>query len=84
MDVLTLIFLNLRNVGIGLLLFVLAYIANMLFASWRNVKMLGQKFDGHRLLDSLLKGGSGGKLHLTDDNLVNLQMLYNMADKAGK
>lgn len=34
--------------------------------------------------EGIIKGGSGGKLHLTDDNLVNLQMMYNMADKAGK
>ena len=34
--------------------------------------------------EGIIKGNGAGKLHLTDDNLVNLQMLYNMADKAGK
>jgi len=34
--------------------------------------------------EGVIKGDGAGKLHLTDDNLVNLQMMYNMADKAGK
>lgn len=32
--------------------------------------------------EGVIKGDGAGKLRLTDDNLVNLQMLYNMADKA--
>lgn len=55
MEMLTLVLLNLRNVGIGLVLFVLAYLANMLFAMWRNTKLLGQPFDKRRLRDSGLK-----------------------------
>ena len=34
--------------------------------------------------EGVINGDGAGKLRLTDDNLVNLQMLYNMADKAGK
>lgn len=30
--------------------------------------------------EKVLRGDQAGKLHLTDDNLVTLQMLYNMAD----
>lgn len=34
--------------------------------------------------DKVLKGDGSGKLHLTDDNLVDLQMLYNLADSLKK
>lgn len=55
MDIWTEILLNLRNVGFGLLLFALAYLANMLFAIWRNIKVLGQTYDKQRIIDSGLK-----------------------------
>lgn len=32
----------------------------------------------------IIRGDGAGRLHLTDDNLINLQMMFNMADKAGK
>lgn len=32
--------------------------------------------------EGVIKGDGAGKLHLTDDNLVNLQMLYNMAERS--
>lgn len=46
---------NLRNIGIGLLLFAGAYLSNICFSLWTNIKMAGEKFDGHRLAASAVK-----------------------------
>lgn len=46
---------NLINVGYGVALFIVAYLSNMLFSLWYNIKMLSQPFDYKRLLNSGLK-----------------------------
>lgn len=51
---------NLIDVGMGLLLFVATYVANMAFSIFLNIKILDQKFDGQKILDSLLKVGTFG------------------------
>lgn len=46
---------NLSHVGIGLLIFVMAYVSNMAFSLYYNIKMLGQSFDYGKLINSGLK-----------------------------
>lgn len=49
------IFINLQNAGIGMFLFVLAYVSNMCFSIYYNIKILNQDFAKQRLIDSGLK-----------------------------
>lgn len=46
---------NLQNAAIGLLLFVLAYVSNMCFSIYYNIRILHQEFDKQRLIDSGFK-----------------------------
>ena len=46
---------NLINVGYGVALFIGAYLSNLLFSLWYNIKMLSQPFDYNKLLNSGLK-----------------------------
>lgn len=46
---------NLENVGIGLAIFVIAYLANMCFGLFYNIKMLGENFDKSRIGNGILK-----------------------------
>lgn len=54
-DIIQNIINNLQNVGIGCVLFIVAYFSNMLLSLWYNIKILGQEFDYHRLINSALK-----------------------------
>lgn len=49
---------NLTNVGWAMLIFVCAYLSNMAFSLYHNIKQLGQTFDYKRLLDSAWKVGT--------------------------
>ncbi len=46
---------NLTDVGIGVLLFVMAYVSNMALGLYYNIKVLNQQFDKSKLIDSALK-----------------------------
>ena len=46
---------NLISVGIGLLIFVMAYISNMCFSTYYNVRILGEQFEPSKLKMSGLK-----------------------------
>ena len=46
---------NLINTGIGAAIFALAYVGNMLVGCYYNVKLLQEKFQVEKLLNSLLK-----------------------------
>lgn len=46
---------NLTDVGIGVLLFVMAYVSNMALGLYYNIKVLNQPFDKSKLIDSALK-----------------------------
>lgn len=50
-DILT----NLTYVGIGAALFLAAYLSNMAFSLYYNIKVLSQKFNTDKLIDSALK-----------------------------
>lgn len=46
---------NFTNVGVGLIIFILAYLSNIAFSLYYNVKILGEPFDYHKLINSGLK-----------------------------
>ena len=46
---------NLTDVGVGVLLFVMAYVSNMALGLYYNIKVLNQPFDKSKLIDSVLK-----------------------------
>lgn len=46
---------NLSHVGIGLAIFILAYVSNMSFSLYYNIKILGESFDYNKLINSGLK-----------------------------
>lgn len=46
---------NLISVGIGLLIFVMAYVSNMCFSTYYNVRILGEQFEPSKLKMSGLK-----------------------------
>lgn len=50
-DILT----NLTYVGIGASLFLAAYLSNMAFSLYYNIKILSEKFDKDKIIDSCLK-----------------------------
>lgn len=54
-DVLNIVLLNLEKVGVGLGLFLGAYLANMGLGAWRNVKIEGWTFDYKLIIQSILK-----------------------------
>ena len=54
-DVINLIVVNLEKVGIGVGLFLGAYVANILLGEWKNVKIEGYEFDWKLIWQSLIK-----------------------------
>lgn len=46
---------NLEQVGIGIVLFMLAYMANIGLGTWKNVKIEGYEFDWKLIAQSLIK-----------------------------
>lgn len=52
---LQIILINLEKVGIGISLFLGAYIANILLGAWKNVKINGSQFDWKLILQSGIK-----------------------------
>jgi len=49
------ILINLEKVGIGAALFLGAYISNILFGIWKNVKISGYAFNWRLIIESALK-----------------------------
>ena len=46
---------NLENTGYALVIFLCAYLSNMLFGIWQSVKIFQQPFDKWKILNSVLK-----------------------------
>lgn len=46
---------NLTYVGIGALLFLVAYISNMAFSLYYNIRMLKENFDKNKIVDSAIR-----------------------------
>lgn len=49
---------NLMNVGWAMLIFVCAYLSNMTFSLYHNIKQLGQAFEYNKIINSVWKVGS--------------------------
>lgn len=54
-SIMLLIITNLGKIGIGALLFLVAYLSNMGLGAWKNVKLEGCKFDWKMVFNSLAK-----------------------------
>lgn len=54
-DLIQLLLRNLTHIGIGVALFVVAYVSNMAYSLYYNIKLLHQPFDAKKLLDSVIK-----------------------------
>ena len=55
MDIVTIVIDNLEKVGIGVVLFLGAYLSNVCLGAWRNVKIEGYDFDWKLIGQSLTK-----------------------------
>lgn len=55
MDIMTIVVVNLEKVGIGVLLFLGAYLSNICLGVWRNVKIEGYDFDWKLIVQSAVK-----------------------------
>ena len=55
MDIMTIVATNLEKVGIGVLLFLGAYLSNICLGVWRNVKIEGYDFDWKLIAQSVVK-----------------------------
>lgn len=55
MEIVNIIIDNLEKVGFGALLFLMAYVSNMLLGAWRNVKIEGFDFDWKLIANSAVK-----------------------------
>ena len=55
MDIMTIVVDNLEKVGIGVVLFLGAYLSNVCLGAWRNVKIEGYDFDWKLIGQSLIK-----------------------------
>ena len=55
MDIMTIVVANLEKVGIGVLLFLGAYLSNICLGVWRNVKIEGYDFDWKLIAQSIVK-----------------------------
>lgn len=54
-DIMNLVVMNLEKVGIGAIIFALAYVSNIFLGIWRNVRIDGMQFDWKLLAESALK-----------------------------
>lgn len=55
MDIMTIVIDNLEKVGMGVALFLGAYLSNMCLGAWRNVKIEGYDFDWKLIAQSAVK-----------------------------
>ena len=55
MDIMSIVIANLEKVGIGVLLFLGAYLSNICLGVWRNVKIEGYDFDWKLIAQSAVK-----------------------------
>lgn len=54
-DIMMLVLDNLEKIGIGVFLFLCAYLANMGLGAWKNVKIGGATFDFKLIINSVVK-----------------------------
>ena len=54
-DLIQVILGNLKDVGLGVLLFIVAYVSNMMLSLYYNIKILNEPFDKNKLITSGIK-----------------------------
>lgn len=54
-DLVQVVISNLKDVGIGVVLFIMAYVSNMALSLYYNIKVLNETFDKTKLINSVLK-----------------------------
>lgn len=54
-DIANLLLINLEKVGCGAIIFLMAYVANILLGVWKNVKIEGYVFDWEKIATSAIK-----------------------------
>lgn len=54
-EIFNLVIFNLEKIGIGAILFLSAYVANILLGAWKNVKIEGYEFNGKLIMQSIIK-----------------------------
>lgn len=54
-ELLQVVLTNLTDVGLGVLLFIMAYVSNMALSLYYNIKILNEPFDKNKLINSGLK-----------------------------
>ena len=54
-EIMAIVLLNLEKIGVGVGLFLGAYLSNILLGVWKNVKIEGYDFDWKLILQSLVK-----------------------------
>lgn len=54
-EIFNLIIFNLEKIGIGAILFLSAYVANILLGAWKNVKIEGYEFNWRLIAQSIIK-----------------------------
>ena len=55
MEVVNLVLMNMEKIGIGVALFLSAYISNMGLGAWKNIKIEGDIFDWSLIVSSIYK-----------------------------
>lgn len=54
-EIFNLVIFNLEKIGIGAILFLSAYVANILLGAWKNVKIEGYEFNWKLIVQSIIK-----------------------------
>lgn len=54
-EIFNLVIFNLEKIGIGAILFLSAYVANILLGAWKNVKIEGYEFNWRLIAQSIIK-----------------------------
>lgn len=54
-EIFNLVIFNLEKIGIGAILFLSAYVANILLGAWKNVKIEGYEFNWKLIMQSIIK-----------------------------
>lgn len=54
-EVFNLLVLNLEKIGVGIILFLCSYLANIILGAWKNISLNGENFNWNLILQSIIK-----------------------------
>lgn len=54
-EVFNLLVLNLEKIGVGIILFLCSYLANIILGAWKNISLNGENFNWNLILQSIVK-----------------------------